>query len=287
VSALSLAALFVAPAGATTVTIGQVAPVGTTGGCNFCTIFQKTTASTSPSYAVPAGNWTITSWSAEAGTMDSQARLRVFRPGPAGDEWTLVAESTDQTIPANTSGPFATSIPVQGGELIGIRTSNTPGDISPVYPGQPGDNTLGVSGDPPVGATACGAGSMFTCGTSFTPNLVNIAATLFAPPSNVFTFGKVKDNKKNGTATLAVNVPGPGILSLTGDGVKHQRSAGATASQVASAAGTVKLAIKPKTKIKKKLKKRGKAKVKVNVAYTPTGGFLAKQSERVKLVERH
>jgi hypothetical protein len=114
---------------------------------------------------------------------------------------------------------------------------------------------------------------------------VSLASTSIPIP-NAFTFGKLKRNKHKGTATLAVHVPGPGILSLTGDGVKHQRSARATASQVASAAGTVYLAIKPKTKIKKKLKKRGKAKVKVTVAYTPTGGFTAKQSERVKLVKK-
>jgi hypothetical protein len=37
-------------------------------------------------------------------------------------------------------------------------------------------------------------------------------------PSNAFSFGKLKRNKRRGTATLIVLVPGPGELALTGKG---------------------------------------------------------------------
>jgi hypothetical protein len=110
---------------------------------------------------------------------------------------------------------------------------------------------------------------------------------------NEFTFGTVKHNKKKGTATLAVSVPGPGTLSLTGKNVKPQRPAReATASTTVGAAGTVKLLVKAKGKAKKKLNKTGKAKVKVKVTYTPsaTNGNVAgdanTQTKTVKLVKK-
>jgi hypothetical protein len=290
VSAFILAAVCVAPAGAATVAIGQIAPVGTTSACISCTDFQGSTGPTSPSYVVPAGTWTITSWSAQAGTNVSQARLRVFRPGPTSDEYTVLAESLDESIPANTSGPFATSIPVQGGDLIGIRTGDSPGNISPTYSSGTGEDIFfGVVGDPAVGNTVCGAGSTFPSCTSSGGILTNIAATLFAPspaPSNAFTFGSLKRNTHNGTATVAVNVPGPGTLSLTGKGVKTQRAGGAVTSKSVTAAGVVKLLIKARGAAKRKLNRTGKMKVKVKVTFTPTGGSPGTQSKRVKLIKK-
>jgi hypothetical protein len=108
------------------------------------------------------------------------------------------------------------------------------------------------------------------------------------PPSNQFSFGKLKRNTKKGTATLAVSVPGPGSLDLTGKGVKAQRT-GAVArlpAKAVTAAGTVKLKIVPKGKTKKKLSKSGSAKVKLTVTFTPTGGAAASQKKTVKLKKR-
>ncbi len=109
-----------------------------------------------------------------------------------------------------------------------------------------------------------------------------------APPSNVFTFGKLKKNPKNGSATLTVNVPGPGTLSLAGvvskgakasasvakakKGKKKRRSPVKPASASATAAGAVTLAIKPTGGAKKVLRAKGALAAKVSVTYTPTGG---------------
>lgn len=105
--------------------------------------------------------------------------------------------------------------------------------------------------------------------------------------SNVFSFNKLKRNKHKGTATLSVNVPGPGTLSLTGKGVKTQRLGGATASKVVAAAGAVKLLVKAKGKAKHKLNKTGKARVKASVTFAPTGGVPATQTKSVKLIKKH
>jgi virginiamycin B lyase len=95
-----------------------------------------------------------------------------------------------------------------------------------------------------------------------------------------FSFGKVKRNKRKGTAKLPVNVPGAGGLALA----KTKKVKGA--DKAAAAAGSVKLPIKPKGKAKKKLNRKGKAKVKAEVTYSPQGGTPSTKSKRVKLKKR-
>jgi Ca2+-binding RTX toxin-like protein len=99
-------------------------------------------------------------------------------------------------------------------------------------------------------------------------------------PDNAFTFGKVKKNKRKGTAKLTVNVPGPGDLELA----KSKKMKGA--EKRARSEGSVKLAVKPKGKAKEKLADTGKAKVNAEVTYTPDGGDPNTQSKQVKLVRR-
>jgi hypothetical protein len=112
-----------------------------------------------------------------------------------------------------------------------------------------------------------------------TENELNAGADAIAV--NGLTLGKSKPNKKNGTAKLPVTVTGPGIVSLTGKGVKR-RSARASEA-VATDGGTTKLIVKPKGKTRNKLNGSGKAKVKVTVTYTPTGGSPISDGEKVKL----
>ena len=100
------------------------------------------------------------------------------------------------------------------------------------------------------------------------------------PPSSEFSFGKVKANKKRGSAKLTVKVAGPGELKLAKTAsVKGQH-------QRAEQSGKETLTIKPRGKAKQKLKKGGRAKVKAKVTFTPDGGTAATQSKKVKLVKR-
>jgi len=100
-----------------------------------------------------------------------------------------------------------------------------------------------------------------------------------AAPSNAFTIGKPKLNRKKGTAKEPVTLPGPGELTLSGKGVS-------SVSHTVTVAGTVNLTVKPKGKTKKKLKKSGKAKVKVTITFTPTGGSANAQSATIKLKKK-
>jgi CSLREA domain-containing protein len=98
-------------------------------------------------------------------------------------------------------------------------------------------------------------------------------------PDNDFSFGKMKRNKRKGTAKLTVEVPGPGKLELVGKSVK-------TSDAEAPGAGEVKLAIKAKGRAKRKLREAGKAKVRVEVTFTPDGGTANARETKVKLVRK-
>ncbi len=105
------------------------------------------------------------------------------------------------------------------------------------------------------------------------------------PESNAVTFGKLKRNKKKGTALLPVNVPGRGTLALKGKGVK---AVPAEASVSTTGQSTVKLAIRAKGKARKRLVETGKTKLKAAVTFTPTSDPAsppATRSVKVKLLK--
>ncbi len=103
-------------------------------------------------------------------------------------------------------------------------------------------------------------------------------ASSSSPPSNEFTIGKPKKNKKKGTAKLPVTVPGPGVLLLAGSDLKQ-------VTLDVGGAGEVKLRIKPKGKTKHKLEDKGKAKVDPAVTFTPTGGEPNTKDKKFKLIK--
>jgi hypothetical protein len=101
-------------------------------------------------------------------------------------------------------------------------------------------------------------------------------------PSNAFSLGKLKKNKKKGRARLSVFLPQPsvGTLTLEGKGLKTQRIP-------IGGQGEVKLLVLPKGKVQRALNKRGKRKVKMKVTYAPTGNSAATSTRKAKLVKKH
>jgi hypothetical protein len=108
---------------------------------------------------------------------------------------------------------------------------------------------------------------------------------VFVKPSNAFTVGAITRNQKKGTATLTLNVPNPGELTGSGNGVKAS-SAGRTMISKSVGAGQAQLLIKAKGKKKKQLNQKGKVKLNVAITYTPTGGDPSSQSAKVKLKKK-
>ena len=108
------------------------------------------------------------------------------------------------------------------------------------------------------------------------------------PESNKLTLSKLKRNKKKGTASLAVTVPGKGTLALSGKGVKAQ-TASATAKASLAGEGTVLLPVKAKGKARKRLFSTGKAKLRLRLTFTPTSDPAdppSTQQVKVKLLKK-
>jgi len=100
--------------------------------------------------------------------------------------------------------------------------------------------------------------------------------------SNRFSFGKVRMNRKNGTATLFVRVPSAGLLTATGES-KVTSSSGAVGKREvlrstikpetakAVRASTVSLHLRPTPLARRVLEQRHRLRARVKVVYLPTG----------------
>ena len=98
-------------------------------------------------------------------------------------------------------------------------------------------------------------------------------------PSNAIVLGKLIRDPSNGTAMLAVSVPGPGSVTLGGKGIVARKAA-------TFRAGKVELPVKATGAAAKELKAKGKVTLAAAVTFTPTGGEAATATKQVKLV-RH
>jgi Calx-beta domain len=99
--------------------------------------------------------------------------------------------------------------------------------------------------------------------------------------SHKFALGNVRLNRKTGTARLAVTVPGPGRLAISGNGVKAARAV--VARSVLAATGMVQLLIKASGTKAMKLNQIGAVTVWPRVTYAPIVGGRSTQSKNVRL----
>jgi hypothetical protein len=237
-------------------------------------------------YTVPAPGM-ITSWSFQGGAIaPDQIRLKVARLGGMNTV-TIIGQSGFEFPTANVLNSYPAQIAVQAGDVIGFYFSSSSYTSSP-QPSGSGYLTLGHDGGADVQPGQ-------PTPLAFQADVkLDISAVEALKPSNAFSFGRLKRNTHKGTATLAVRVPGPGTLSLTGRGVRTQRFGGAAAaSKTASAAGIVKLLVRAKGAKKRKLNERGSVKIRVKVTYTPNGtstgdlvGDPNTKTRRIKLIKK-
>ena len=93
--------------------------------------------------------------------------------------------------------------------------------------------------------------------------------------TSVFTIGRPKLNKKAGTATLVLDLPDPGTITLTGRGVRRQRLRRRQQAVAGAArkvkAGRARLLVQAKGRAKLRLQRSGQVKVRIRVVYKPKG----------------
>jgi len=136
-------------------------------------------------------------------------------------------------------------------------------------------------GQPIAGATAPTYAAATVGNYSCQSLAVNQAGSSSQTTSSVAVFSlgkKAKLNRKKGTATLSVRVPGAGTLTLSGKQVVKQKR-----TRKAATAGAIKLTVKAKGKAKKALNRKGKARVKLTVAFAPASGSAASQVKKLVL----
>jgi hypothetical protein len=274
-AALSLAANVAPAAGA--VTIGQVAPFHGVPAdvCTFNDVdVVQTTVTSGNTYVVPATG-TLTSWSHhDLPAGGQQVTMKIFRKVADPATYQAVGHDGPRPLAGGTLNTFPTSIAVKSGDLLGLNLLSPTGTRC-VFTALPADRILGR-----MPGLADGASGEFPLDEGGLR--LNVSAVV--EPSNSFTLGKAKLNKKKGTASLTVNVPNPGELTGSGKGAKVANAA--VISKTVSAPGKVKLTIRAKGKKQKTLNETGKVKVKPKITYTPTGGDPNTQSVKVKLKKR-
>jgi hypothetical protein len=258
------------------VTVGQVAGSGI-GPCTLDADRVQPEVSSS-SYVVPGTGgiiaWTVTSWSTNADAV-GEMTMKVFRH-VSDLEYTVVGHDGPRALSAGSVNTFPASVSAKPGDIIGLNAQDGVGCIF----GSPGESYLAFPGD-----LADGQSGTFTTGSPVAPdNRLNIRAVL--DPTNTFTVGAVTRNKKKGSARVAVTVPNPGTVTLSGGGSKAQQASGPAAVKSVSSAGTVRLSVKAKGKKRKKLNSTGKVKVRPTLSFTPTGGTAAIRTVKLKLKKK-
>jgi hypothetical protein len=120
------------------------------------------------------------------------------------------------------------------------------------------------------------------------PAIVNAAGgngsdigALEQQPSNAFTLGKLKRNKKKGTAQQIVKVPLPaaGSVTISGKGMK-------TKTKQVTGAAKVKLPVIPKSKQRQQESRTGKVKLKAKITYNATANAAKTLKRKLKLLKQ-
>jgi hypothetical protein len=223
----ALPALLASPA-AGSVTLGQLAPGvsppgyldGQCGGPVPGDYLQQTVSSGN-SFVVP-GPGVITSWSHNAGDGTGMTlTFKVFRQF-GGALFTAVGHSGPFPLLPSTINTFPTKIVVSGGDIIGLRIPTATAGVAcdADVPGEPGELTTATN-------LADGQSDAFAPGAPF--YRVNVTAVF--EPSNAIALGSITRDRKRGTATVPVNIPNPGDLTVSGKGVKGAIAAGANSAQ--------------------------------------------------------
>jgi hypothetical protein len=213
----------------------------------------------------------ISAWSTNPGTTLGQVvGLGVYRQIGDPDIFKTVGHEGPHPLAVGEVNSFPSNIPVQPGDVIGLQVDPSSALSNCLFT-VPSEHYWFHTGH-----LADGDSAGFT-EVSVNNYRLNLEAVV--QPSNAFSLGAFQRNRKKGTGMLAVNVSGPGEVGVGGKGVKP-------AGTSASAAGSVSLPIRAKGKLKGKLDAAGKVRLAVTVTFTPTGGDLAKISDKVKLRKR-
>lgn len=188
-------------------------------------------------------------------------------------------EPVNQQVRVDVMKPTAPIDSVNPSDILTTLFASKNGDPESMAPTQLSANLTPFAGQTVRLRIANAVGdNIFNAGV----DAVSITST---PPNNIFKKGKLKLNKSNGTGTLSVTVPGAGVLSLADAAATKKATASKARKKLVkpatlkpTAAGTVKVHVKPTGAGKMTLKEKGKLKIKATLSFTPTGGIASAQA---------
>jgi hypothetical protein len=172
------------------------------------------------------------------------------------------------TVPAGTTvSTFTTSMPISKGDRIGLDDDHLAGSNFGDAGGSSGSEDIFQ----PIPANGTMRNPDFSGGGELLFNADVVPTALFPKP-------KKPKKTKSGVAILVVVAPNPGVLS-----VSAKRAFIKSVSKTVSAAGNVKLKLRPTKSTRSVLRRFGQANGQINVTFTPTGGSPSSQQLKVRL----
>jgi hypothetical protein len=190
--------------------------------------------------------------------------------------FSLIKDPSDSgTPPFTTTGPNITGVDPQ---LNGLANNGGPTQTQLPSSGSPvidKGNAFGLNSDQ--------RGVLRPIDFPAIPNAADGAdmGAVELQPSSAFQLGKLKRNKKKGTAKQVVILPLPdaGSVTIKGKGLK-------TKTRQVTGVAKVKLPVIAKGKKRKSLNRSGKAKIKSQITYNATGNVLTTLKKKLKLLKR-
>ena len=206
---------------------------------------------------------TITSWSTNSSGPGARYVLKIFRRTTDPDSFQVVAHSAPHKLTAGLNS-VSVSLPVKSGDLLGYHESGPPNSCTF---SQLGDTVLNRAGD-----LADGADGIFDPRNDMRLNLQAVLV-----PDNTFTLGSITHNRKRGTVTITAQVSNPGLVTVSGRGLKKRPA------KTLVVAGPVTFSIAAAGSAKRRLLRKGRVTVAVTLTFFPPGGDPSTQTLSLRL----
>jgi hypothetical protein len=258
-----LVALITSCQAVASVTIGQLAPGPPSPGCITSNVDYLQPSVTGGNLYVARQAGTITSWTTNSSGAGAHYVIKVFRRTTDPDVFQVIAHSSSVLLAAGIN-TVPVNLPVKSGDMLGL---NETGPANSCTFTMLGDNVLSRGGSLSDGST----------GTFGPQNNVRLNLSADLVPDNGFTLGAITRDRKGGTATVTATTSNPGLVTLSGRGLRKR------AARNLAVAGPVSFRLVPIGKTARRLARRGRVTVSATMTFFPTGGDPNVQSIRVRL----
>ena len=248
------------------VTIGQLTPFPPSAACSTSNVDFLEPSVTGGNLYVARQAGTITSWTTNSSGAGAHYVIKIFRRTPDPDVFQVIGHAPPHTLTGGLN-TVAVNLPVKSGDMIGFNESGAPSSCAF---SAPGDSVLTSAGNLSDGAT----------GTFTAQNDVRLNLTAVLVPDNGFTLGGISRDRKQGTASITATTSNPGIVTVSGKGLRKRRS------KSLAVAGPVTFQLKPTGRTARRLVRKGRVTVAPTVTFLPSGGDPSTQSIHLKLLER-